>query len=384
MTRYDLALLRGSWRSWISSDGVRVGPYWLQLLWTFLFAAALAVLFTVIGFMVFTGGFDRGWGEPRLWAYWYGKNLIVCLTVAYTIHGLFELAIRWAGREKVRRWTSVQRSIVYGGIPIVGLVIGWPIGVWLAGVSAVDWFSNHATANMLVGSVGFSLLLTFFMHHYFAAKARQFEAEKRAAEAQLRLLQGQIEPHFMFNTLANVVSLIDVDAPQAKQMLEAFIDYLRASLRHLREGDSTLGDELALSEAYLGLMQTRMGRRLRYRIDAPDAELRRTAMPPLLLQPLVENAIQHGLECKVEGGTVTVTARRDAAHVVIEVEDDGLGAHGQPARRAGHAGNGVALQNLRARLQSRWGGDATLALELRTDAGARATLKLPMEAASTH
>jgi sensor histidine kinase YesM len=224
--------------------------------------------------------------------------------------------------------------------------------------------------------------VTLVIHHFFATKAKQYEAERRATEAQLRLLQGQMEPHFMFNTLATVLSLLDTDTAKARQMLAAFIDYLRASLGRMRTGDSTLGDELAMAEAYLRLRGARMGERLTYRIEVAEPALRSAVLPPLLLQPLVENAIHHGLECKVDGGEVVVSARRDGDRLAIEVADNGLGARAMPQRRAGAKGNGVALDNLRARLLSRYGLHAALRLVLDPDCGARATITLPFEAAA--
>jgi sensor histidine kinase YesM len=260
----------------------------------------------------------------------------------------------------------------------VGTMVGWPLGAWLVGTRS--WFPLDRPATV-VASFVIALLLCFIFYFHFDSKARQIEAEKRAAEAQLRLLQGQMEPHFVFNTLANVLGLMDAgDTPRARQMLEAFIDYLRVSLGRLRSGDSTLGDELAMAEAYLSLMQHRMGERLAFDISLDDETLRRAALPPLLLQPLVENAVHHGLEPKVEGGRVRVSVRREGERVVIEVADDGLGAAATAARRAGTLGNGVALANLRERLASRYGNDASVTLELRPDAGARATLHLPLEA----
>ena len=377
----DRALLKASWRSWISSDGLRVGPRWLQWTWTTLFAAALAVVFTLLAFIAFAG--DASWPRLDVWARWYGKNFIVCMTVAATIHVLFDVLLRRVGgAPTVRRWTSRQRTLFFAGVPLLGLIIGWPVGIWLAGGDVLAWIVNRQGLRIVTGTIAVSLLISFVMHHFFAAKSRQYEAEKRAAEAQLRLLQGQMEPHFMFNTLATVLTLIDCDAPKAKQMLEAFIDYLRASLGKLRTGDSTLGDELAMAEAYLGLMQSRMGERLAYRIEVGEPVLRGATLPPLMLQPLVENAIHHGLECKVEGGTVVVQVRREGGSLVIDVDDDGLGECERPARRTGSAGNGVALENLRSRLAARYGNAASLSLRLRPDAGARATLILPLEATS--
>jgi signal transduction histidine kinase len=382
MTTLDRALLKASWLSWITADGVRVGPYWLQWLWTLLFSIGLAAVFTMVGFVPLGSGEDaerHGSG----WAAWYGKNLIVCLTVGAIIELLFDLLLRVLDR-RVQQWPRWQRSFFFSGVPLLGIIVGVPLGVFLAGGDQWTWVTHSGRQRAVIAVIGWiaiALLISFVVQDFFASRARQHEAEKRAAEAQLRLLQGQMEPHFMFNTLATVLTLIDTDAPRAKQMLETFIDYLRASLGKLRSGDGTLGDELAMTEAYLGLMQMRMGERLAYRIDVEDAALRQAVLPPLLLQPLVENAIHHGLECKVEGGRIHVSARRDGQRMVIEVDDDGLGACDQPVRRVGPKGSGVALANLRARLQSRWGNAATLVLDLRPDAGARATLTLPFETA---
>jgi sensor histidine kinase YesM len=222
-----------------------------------------------------------------------------------------------------------------------------------------------------------SVVISLVFYQFFAAKSRQIEAERRAAEAQLRLLQAQIEPHFLFNTLANVISLIDHDAPKAQQMLASFTDYLRASLTSLRVEQATLGGELDLVQTYLGLLKMRMEDRLQFSIACDDS-LRELRLPPLLLQPLVENAIHHGLEPKVEGGHVHVHVQRQGDLLVVSITDDGLGL-GAPTRRKG--GAGLALNNLRERLQAQYGDAASLAL---TDAqpGTVATLRLPIQKAT--
>ena len=152
------------------------------------------------------------------------------------------------------------------------------------------------------------LLITALFQQFFWAKSRQIQAENRATEAQLRLLQAQIEPHFLFNTLANVVSLMEVDPARAKTMLEAFVDYLRASLSGLGHGRHTLGDEIDLVDAYMRIIKIRMEDRLEYAIEVPAA-LRACALPALTLQPLVENAIVHGLEPQIAGGRVRIGAQ---------------------------------------------------------------------------
>ncbi|HEU6456645.1 MAG TPA: histidine kinase, partial [Roseateles sp.] len=156
------------------------------------------------------------------------------------------------------------------------------------------------------------------------AKARAETIERQALQAQLRLLQAQIEPHMLFNTLANLQGLIAIDPQQASQMLDHLIQYLRATLSATRAETTTLAQEFEAAEAYLGLMAVRMGARLAYRCILP-AELRSARLPAMLLQPLVENAIIHGLEPKIEGGTVTVEASARAGLLEICVCDTGLG-----------------------------------------------------------
>jgi LytS/YehU family sensor histidine kinase len=231
-------------------------------------------------------------------------------------------------------------------------------------------------ANAIVGSVLLSLVLTYAFHQYFAVQQLQFEAEKRAAEAQLRLLQGQIEPHFLFNTLANVVSLIDHDPPKARQMLESFTEYLRSSLTSLRHEQATLGGELDLVRNYLGLLKTHMEDRLQFSIASVPA-LGGLPLQPLLLQPLVENAIHHGLEPKVEGGQVRVSVQRHGEQLLIEVADDGRGLHAPPRRQGGA---GMALNNQRKRLLAHYGSAASLTLA-EAHSGTVATLRLPIHTA---
>jgi sensor histidine kinase YesM len=208
---------------------------------------------------------------------------------------------------------------------------------------------------------------------WWRSRLRQKALRQEAAEAQLRLLQGQIEPHFLFNTLANVQSLMDVDAPRAKQMLEAFSDYLRAGLTQLRQVDTTLGAELDMAQTYLELMQIRMLDRLNFSIEA-GPEARAARLPTLLLQPLVENAIHHGLEPKVEGGRVSIRATLADGRLEVSVVDDGMGL--DAPRRSLRGGTGMAVENLRARLQTRYGDAASFTLAP-LECGTQATLDLP-------
>ncbi|PTT92545.1 sensor histidine kinase [Pelomonas sp. HMWF004] len=222
-------------------------------------------------------------------------------------------------------------SLMSIGCSLVGVVIGLAVlnGVWLTG----DLSRLLLRPGLWGQFLAISAAVTFAMTLRYRARWKQEMLQARITEAQLKLLQGQIEPHFLFNTLANVQSLIDFDPERAKQMLERFTDYLRASLGQLRGESSTLAQEFAMLEAYLSLMQLRMGERLKLELALPS-ELSGFELPPLLVQPLVENAIHHGLEPKIAGGTVRVAACRDGADLRIDVEDDGQGLDA-PKRRGG-------------------------------------------------
>jgi signal transduction histidine kinase len=205
-----------------------------------------------------------------------------------------------------------------------------------------------------------------------AAKARAAAIEKQAMQAQLQMLQAQIEPHMLFNTLANLQGLIAVDPPRAQHMLDQLIQYLRATLSTSRAERVSLASEFALMDAYLGLMQVRMGARLRYTLQLPDA-LRDTVVAPMLLQPLVENAIKHGLEPKIDGGEVLVRAEREANMLILSVTDTGLGLDTAP-----QAGDGIGTANVRERLHALYGARAAFDLLPNEPAGTVARLRIPL------
>ncbi len=372
-------LLLQSWRDWLGSADEPVGPRWLPWFWTFDFSAVVAVGFTILGFAAFAHG-EGAWRNLSGWWHWYKINLVVALAIGLLTHGLFSFAKRLLTRARVRALTGFARIAYFNGIPLLGVAIGWPLGATLVGYDAITWRLLQ-DSNALFASISLALVIAGVISLLFSASARRLQAEKKAAQAQLRLLQAQIEPHFLFNTLANVVALIDTDAPRAKHMLESFTDYLRASLATLRHEHATLGSELALARHYLELLQQRMEDRLHFTLDVP-ADLLDARLPPLLVQPLVENAVHHGLEPKVEGGTVRVTAALDGAHtLVIRIEDDGLGLNPNPAATHRRKGTGLGLANVRERLSTHFGNTASLALSTSTSAtsGTVATLRLPLQ-----
>ena len=375
----DRAVLRASWQTWVSNDNrPRAGPWWLQWVWTGVFSMALAVPFTVLGFVAYGSG-TGAWRNLPGWLHWYGRNWIVCITIAVIIHLLFDIGrVLWATPARLGGWQPWQRTLYFAGTPVLGLAVGWPLGVWLAGADVMRWFDSPEGANLVAGSILLGLVISVLFHLFFAAKTRQIEAERRATEAQLRLLQAQIEPHFLFNTLANVHTLMDHDLPKARQMLANFTDYLRASLGMLRNEHNTVAHELDLAQSYLQLLQGRMEDRLRFTITATDAA-RALPLQPLLLQPLVENAVVHGLEPSIDGGSVQVDARVQNGKLVLEVRNDGRSLDSAP--QAGtRRGAGMALANIRQRLLTRYGSAAHLTMSA-LQPGTLARITLPLEAA---
>lgn len=363
-----------AWRTFFSYQEYDQTPQWLRLLLTVLFSMGIAAIFTVVGFVLFAQG-EGAWRNWRGWLEWYGRNLVVALTIGLLIYGAVYMVYTWFGEARLRTMSPKRRRLLFSLLPLAVTAFAWPLGVTLAGGDFSNMFAGGGDSNRVARTVLIFLLIAFVFNAIFANKARAIEAEKRETEARLQLLQAQIEPHFLFNTLAGVISLIDHDPAKAKTTLQAFTDYLRSSMSNLRNHRNPLEQELEMVENYLRVAHARMEDRLSYQIDA-DADSRRVSVPPLLLQPLVENAVLHGLEPALDGGHVAITARVQAGMLMLHVKDNGRGLDAPP-RPGKRAGNGVALANIRARLESIYGGMAQL--EVRADTpGTVALLKLPL------
>ena len=195
--------------------------------------------------------------------------------------------------------------------------------------------------------------------------------KRQLAEAQLKTMQAQVEPHFLFNTLASVDYLIETDPARASRMQKNLIQYLRSALPQMRQGSSTLGQETALCRSYLEILKMRMDERLQFTISMP-AGLSSASFPPMMLQTLVENSIKHGLEPKPDGGTLTLSAAVVDGCVRVAVSDTGLGFG-----VAGASGGGVGLNNVRERLQALFGSRARLVIEPNSPTGTIATIEVP-------
>jgi hypothetical protein len=332
----------------------------------------------VLAFCLVVASLQYGFSPER--PFW--PPVVYSVLIGTTIWAVIDLGREFLPSARETGWPPGWRGMA---LVAVGIAAGWLLGgtaadllcrtLGLYGGQARLNTGSHLRADLLItlsaGTVGSYWFYARSKSDYLARRMR--EAERHANDARLKLLETQLEPHMMFNTLANLRALIAVDPPRAQEMLDHMIAYLRATLDASRATTHPLRAEFDRLRDYLELMAVRMGPRLAYALDLPE-ELAEVPVPALLLQPLVENSIKHGLEPKVEGGRIEVRARREGGHVVIEVRDSGIGANGH-----GAGGKGFGLVQIRERLASLHGGRATL--DFSADAGgAHARIALPLAA----
>jgi signal transduction histidine kinase len=303
-------------------------------------------------------------------------TLKVCNAIGFSIWGTFELLRRLLGKQT----SAVFVAAV--GVPI-GLVLGSKIAGWAGGTDLIGAVMQDPTHKwrLLTGSLLIASCTVIFFVYYWRAETYRADLQserRRAAEAlqgetsaKLALLQAQIEPHFLFNTLANAQSVIESDPKVAKSILEHLNQYLRVSLGRTRRSSSSLGDEINLVSALLAISALRLGDRLHYSICAPEA-LKVAELPPLLLQPLVENALKHGIEPAVSGGEIRIEARREQDSLCLRVTDTGVGLNASSPE-------GVGLANVRARLSSLYGDRGRLALYNLEPHGVVAEITMPLQ-----
>ena len=313
---------------------------------------------------------------------WLGiENPFLDLLVTGQIIGFsIMLAVSAAGNMNLRRITKPVAQLI---AVVVGSLIGTVLVVIVKGhdliatftkAEAIHRFSYTAMLGILAGGLITAYLI--FRERDAQARAALHKAEaerqllaKQMAEAQLALMQAQIEPHFLFNTLANVRYLVESDSSGAVRMLDHLIDYLKAALPQMRDAASTLGKEIELVRAYLGIQQIRMGERLRYEFRVPE-ELNTRAFPPSMAITLVENAIRHGLETCCDCGDITVSADAGAGKLSLTVADTGEGMKSE-------TGKGIGLINLRTRLSELFGDAGRLVVEDNVPRGVKATIEIP-------
>lgn len=316
----------------------------------------------------------------------WDAQLVTSLGVGMTSWLVIDLGRLLLTRHQPIPWPAGWRgpALVIAGIA-AGVLLGGAIGRRYRGDDAAFTWGQALTSRAglatlaLTAAISIAMCLVF----YHRGKAQELEramvqSQRDTAEARLKLLEAQLEPHMVFNTLANLRVLIGSDAARAEAMLDHFIDYLRATLDGARTPQHPLETEFARLRDYLELMAVRMGARLRYRLELPP-ELASASVPALLLQPLVENAIRHGLEPQIAGGEIVVRARvaHGGRQLVLEVLDDGAGlATALPARSADARHFGLA--QVRERLLTLHGSQAGLELAARAEGGTRASVHLPL------
>ena len=298
----------------------------------------------------------------------FGTNLVYSLCIGLLAYSTIDLPRRWI-------WPQGAPALV----PMIGLAlfaapVGYFGGSFIASLLLGEpWKPGNASLNAMLGFLALTAGAGLGGTFYFWTRERLAHSERGAAEARLKLLQAQIEPHFLFNTLANLQTLIDSDPQRAQTMLGHLDGYLRATLASTRNDQCTLEEEFALLRGYLEILAIRMGPRLAYSLDLPPA-LAKARLPPMLLQPLMENAITHGLEPKVEGGKVRVAASAEGRQLVLLVEDNGLGFGA-----ASTSGTGVGLLHVKERLAAVYGDAATAGIGETAGGGVCITLRLPWQ-----
>ncbi len=272
-------------------------------------------------------------------------------------------------------------------VAVLAALAAVPLRVWAFGNTLGDSLARDpfyllqlAALWSAIGGFGYWLFHTLRTDELARTELADAECNRECLQAQmvearLSALQAQIEPHFLFNTLANVKRLYETAPLRGREMLTSLISYLRAALPTMREPGSTLGREIELARSFLRILQMRMGERLSFAIEADDA-LDGARVPPMVLPTLVENAVKHGLSPLPEGGHIDIRARADGErHLVIDVVDNGAGF-------SGSSGSGVGLANTRSRLAALYGTDASLSLAMASPRGVVASVRLPLEAAA--
>ena len=301
--------------------------------------------------------------------------MVSALCVGYTSMVLFTVASNL-------RIPSIARE----PRQIIAVILGSLLGTVLTGIVKgrdLAYMVHERLAGVMITmglGIGFGCVVVaaFILREKHArdearihrAEAERQQLEKNVLEARLQLMQAQVEPHFLFNTLANVQHLVETDPPSAARMLDSLIRYLRAALPQMREAATTLGRELDMARAFLEIQSVRMGTRLTFAIEVPES-LRCRAFPPMMLISLVENALKHGADPCCDTTTVVLRAAESEGRLRVSVADTGEGI--VPKK-----GGGVGLSNIRERLKTLYGGAARLTLEENAPRGVVASIEVPV------
>ena len=316
---------------------------------------------TILSFVVLGGmsiGLISMWLQPSALGQRTSTSLkLVVIAVAFATSGAIVGGL--AGKI-VRDGFQELSETVFASVALPVFIAGVTVGLFYAALT--------------IALMQFRRNLLIRKNEELKTLAQQERLAHQLTEAKLRLMQAQVEPHFLFNTLASVQHLAEAQSPAAARLTSQLIGFLRGGLSGLRDESSTLAQEFFMVESYLNIMKTRMDERLEFSLDLPPA-LASENMPPAMLISLVENAIKHGLEPQPSGGRIDIAAHKDVnGLLVIRVADTGLGA-----LHASGKDEGVGLSNIRERLHAIYGDRAALVVADNVPTGFIATLSYPTE-----
>jgi sensor histidine kinase YesM len=305
------------------------------------------------------------------------SGLIVAIPVALSVVVTWNIVPPLSSRRYPALVLAVAGSCVMG-IELMDLTEAWTSRTYVEHESLLNPFVIALVRYGLLAALVAVVFVYLRVAHESAARAQDAERDRsrfvqRMEEARLKMLQAQIEPHFLFNTLATVSELYQTAASEGQRMLDELMRYLAAALPQLRAADSTLGGEVALTSAYLSIQQIRMARRLKFDIEVAE-RLRSAPFPPLMLLTLAENAVKHGLAPLPQGGSIRIDASYGRSELQVRVIDSGCGF-------AQSSGSGTGLANIRARLSTMYGEAARLSLTRNDPHGVVVTIAIPLSAA---
>ncbi|WP_181161427.1 sensor histidine kinase [Maribrevibacterium harenarium] len=329
------------------------------------FVTTLVICALIASFTNFTN--DEGyWINLRI-GLAFGLSIILIVNLVYLLP--------WSIPSWLRNTIGLIGGFVIGMAHLLSVML--PAWSW----QSLDAYWGMILFNLVFSFVICSVVFYLFLSTYRVQKLRREVAEQVAQTArkdqqlalsELKLLQSQIEPHFLFNTLANMQGLVDTEPKQAKQMIQSLAMMLRVSLQRSRSQQGTLEQEFNLIRHYLDIQAIRLGERLEYTIELPE-EIAQCACPPLLLQPLVENALVHGIEPSSAGGKVRLQAQIVGDFIQLDINNTGTGFGASKI-----TGHGVGLSNVRERLHLLFGEQASLQIKPLTEqAGTQVLIKMP-------
>ncbi len=361
-----------------STSATAAALTWPTARWVYLRTAALAALVALV--LAWSSSSMGSFADVLVFSECIGLSIATLSMLTYRLMPLARIPSPWD--------MVVSQSIA---APL-GYFAGHALGRLLLGLPLTNPFGSalaSGTSVAMVATVTATVIITLVMWLHAQrdqARRAQEQAQHVLAQAELRMLRAQLEPHMLFNTLANLRSLIEEDPQASLAMVDQFIAYLRGALNASRSNERQLSEEFAQVDAYLALMKHRFGDRLQWRTHLPPT-LDHAAVPSFLLQPLVENAVRHGIEPLRDGGTVTLEAALVANQLVLTIRNDGATSVTSTAtaatptkpRQSDDVSTHYGLEHVRQRLQTMHGDAASFTLQTNQPNSTVATLTLPWQ-----